>query len=311
MESRERTLGYLAIIGAAVLFGVWPTISKLVLAAMHPLAISFLIQFIPGALLAPSLLRYRGARRDLRLIVLTACAGAVLGPIVYFYGLERTTAANSVLLSNSESLFTIVFAYTLLRERAAPREYVALAGIGVGAFLVATQLRFGDVRFVEFLIGNALLVLAASLWALSNTGSTVLLRRIPIVPLLAMQLLIGSAVLAPVVVATGVSVAVPASVLPHVILLSLSAVGGFSILFFYAFRTIGALRTGAVLPSSALWGVLLALAVFPEETLNEWQILGGVLMVGSLLALYVVRGPRAVGEGETLKPAAPDGPESP
>jgi drug/metabolite transporter (DMT)-like permease len=311
VESRERTLGYLAIVLAAVLFGVWPTISKLVLVELHPLAVSFLIQVIPGVLLAPSLVRYRPPRRDARMIVLTACAGAVLGPIVYFYGLELTTAANSVLLSNSESLFTMLFAYALLKERAAQREYVALAGIGLGAFLVATQFRFGDVRFLEYLLGNALLVVAASLWALSNTGSTILLRRIPIVPLLAMQLLIGAAVLGPVVLATGASLAVPASVLPLVVLLSLSAVAGFSILFFYAFRTIGALRTGAVLPSSALWGVLLALAVFPEETLNEWQVLGGVLMIGSLLALYVLRGPGPAGRGETLKPAAPDGPESP
>ena len=312
MVLQERTRGYLAIIAAAVLFGIWPTLSKLVLNALSPLAIAFLIQVIPGVALLPFVRRVRFQRADWKLIVVSGVIGAVVGPLIYFYGLERTTAANSVLLSNSESLFTMLFAYAFLRERATRREYVALAGIAVGAFLVTTQLRFGDVRFVEFVVGNLMLVTAAACWGSSNTMSAVLLRRIPIVTLLEVQLLIGAAVFAGIVVFTGTSLAVPLDVLPALVLLSLSAVGIFSVLFFYAFRTIGAMRTGAVLPSSALWGILVALYVFPTETLGPVQVLGGVLMVGSLIAFYILRGPaEAKSAGETLKPAASDGPDSP
>ena len=308
----ESTRGYLAIILAAVLFGIWPTLSKLVLNEVSPIAIAFLIQVIPGAALLPFVRRVRIDRADWKLIVLSGVVGAVLGPLIYFYGLERTTASNSVLLSNSESLFTMLLAYAFLRERATRREYLALGGIAVGAFLVTTQLRFGDVRFLEFLVGNIMLVAAAACWGSSNTMSTVLLRRIPIVSLLEIQLVIGAAVFGGIVAVTATPLAVPLSILPVLILLSLSAVGVFSVLFFYAFRTIGAMRTGAVLPSSALWGILLALYVFPTETLSPVQILGGVLMVGSLIAFYVLRGPsEASAGGETLKPAASDGPDSP
>jgi len=308
----ERTRGYLAIVLAAVLFGLWPTLSKLVLDEVHPLVIAFLIQLIPGLALAPSLRGVRISRLDWKLILLSCTVGAVLGPIVYLYGLERSTASNSVLLSNSEALFTMMLAYAFLGERATRREYLALGGIAVGAFLVTTQLRFGDVRFLEFLIGNLMLVGAAACWGVSNTTSTVLLRRIRIVPLLAVQLLLGSALLAPIVALTGASFDIPLRIVPSLLFLALSAVGMFSILFFYAFRTIGAMRTGAVLPTSALWGILVALYVFPSEALTEVQILGGALMVGALIAFYLFRGPsRAEGEGETLKPAASDGPDSP
>src|SRR5437667_455458 len=213
----ERTRGYVAIIVAAVLFGIWPTLSKLVLNAVSPVAIAFLIQVIPGAALLPFVRRVRIHRADWKLIALSGVVGAVIGPLIYFYGLERTTASNSVLLSNSESLFTLLFAY-----------------------------------------------------------------------------------------------AVPLDVLPALVLLSLSAVGVFSVLFFYAFRTIGAMRTGALLPSSALWGILVALYVFPTETLSPVQVLGGALMIGSLIAFYILRGPTETESGgETLKPAASDGPDSP
>ena len=310
MGSRRRTYGYLAIVLAAVLYGIWPSLSKLVLNEVDPLVIAFLIQLIPGIGLSLSLRGVRIARSDWRLVLVAGVVGAVAGPILYFYGLERTTAANSVLLSNSESLFTIMLAYAVLGERATRREYVALAGIAAGAFLVTTQLRFGDVRFLEFLIGNAMLVAAAACWGVSNTVSTILLRRIKIVPLLEVQLLIGAAVYAPIVLVVGAPLEVPLPILPILVLLSLSAVGVFSILFFYAFRAIGAMRTGAVLPTSAVWGILLALYLFPNDTLGAVQVAGGALMILALVAFYFLRGPSEA-EGETLKPAASDGPESP
>jgi len=307
----RRTYGYLAIVLAAVLFGVWPSLSKLVLNEVHhPLVIAFLVQLIPGIALSPALRGVRIRRPDWRLLLFGALVGSVAGPIVYFYGLDRTTAANSILLSNSESLFTIVLAYAVLGERATRREYVALAGIAVGAFLVTTQLRLGDVRFLEFLIGNAMLVAAAACWGVSNTVSTILLRRVKIVPLLATQLLVAAAVLAPIVLVAGAPLTIPLPIVPILVLLSLSAGGMFSVLFFYAFRTIGAMRTGAVLPTSALWGILLAIYLFPSETLSGVQIVGGALMLLALVAFYVLRGPSEA-EGETLKPAASDGPDSP
>src|SRR5207302_889443 len=171
------------------------------------------------------------------------------------YGLERTTASNAVFLPNSESRFTMLFAYAFLGERATRREYVALGGIAVGAFIVATELRFGDVQFLQFLIGNLMLIGAAVCWGVSNTTSTVLLRRIPIVALLEIQLLFGAASFAAILVVSNTPVAVPIHILPVLVLLAVSAVGVFSVLFFYAFRTIGAMRSGAVLQSLRRDGV--------------------------------------------------------
>src|SRR3989304_5741435 len=106
---------------------------------MHPIALSFYVQLLPAILLLPFIRRHRPARRDWRLIIGTALAGAVSGPIIYFYGLERSTASNSVLLSNSEALFTMVFAYALLRERTSRRGYVALLGVAGGARCLAAR----------------------------------------------------------------------------------------------------------------------------------------------------------------------------
>lgn len=306
-----RGRGYLAIVAAAAFFGAWPTLSKLVLEQVHsPVILAFLVQLLPALLLLPTLRHVRIPRADAKLVLFSGLMGSVLGPLIYYLGLERTTASNSVLLSNSEAMFTVLLAYAFLGERATRREYLALGGIAAGAFVVTTELRFGDVRFLEFLIGNSLIVVAAVCWAAGNTVSSVLLRRIRIVPLLAFQFLIGAACYAPIVALSGAPIEVPLTILPLLVFVSLSAVFLFSILFFYAFRTIGAMRTGAILPTSALWGIPLALVLLPAERLSEVQILGGALMVGSLVAFYLLHGPSPT-EGETLKPSASDGPDSP
>src|SRR5205823_3209172 len=227
----QRTRGYLAIVIAAVLFGVWPSLSKRVLTEVHPFVVALLIQLIPAIALSPSLRRLRIARADWPLLALSGVVGAVA---------------------------------------------------------------------------------AAVCWGTSNTASAVLLRRIPIFPLLEVQLIFGTVSFAVLVPLSGAPLAVPSDILPDLLLLAASAVGMFSVLFFYAFRTIGAMRTGAILPTSALWGILAAFYFFPNQTLSVVQVVGGALMVGSLVVFYLFRGPTETrAAGETLKPEASDGPDSP
>lgn len=314
--SRRQLQGYLAILAAALFFGAWASAGTIALRDLHPLTIVFYTQFLPGLAFLPWIRGTRLTRMDAKLVAATTLVGAVAGPLAYFYGLERTTPANAALLSNSESFFTMILAFLLLRERLTRRGYPALVVIALGAFLVTTNLRFGDAEFFGHLLGNTLLLAAAFFWALNNIGSTVLLRRMRILPLLAMQLLFGSVLVLPAIAGSGVSLEVPLAVLPYLVFLAMAGIGVFAVLFFYAFRTIGAMRAGAVLTTSSLWGVLIALSLFPEEGLDIWETVGGALMIGGLIAMYMLgeRGAApspTAGEGEMLKPAASDGPESP
>ena len=84
MKIPQRTRGYLAIVIAAVLFGVWPSLSKRVLTEVHPFVVALLIQLIPAIALSPSLRRLRIARSDWPVLALSGVVGAVAAPIVYF-----------------------------------------------------------------------------------------------------------------------------------------------------------------------------------------------------------------------------------
>ncbi|MFA5895409.1 MAG: DMT family transporter [Thermoplasmata archaeon] len=314
---RTRLSGYLAISVAAVLFGMWATVAKLVLNEANALTIVLYTQLIPGLIFLPWLVKYRFPRRDLKFLLAITFVATVVAPIVYFFGLTKTTSANAALLSDTESLFTIAFAFVFLGERLRPRGYLAIVGIAVGAFLVATQLDFTSVAFLAYLEGNLLLIAAACFWGMNNNGITVLSRRNPrSLPMISLQLLIGAFIMVPINVVMGAPFLVSPIAAAGIVFLGLTGVGTFTVLFYFAFRTIGAMRTGAVLSTSALWGVLIALLVFPEQGLGVWQIVGGALLVGATVALFVFgegkgRPKAAPAVGETLKPAGSNGPRSP
>ncbi|HII39660.1 MAG TPA: DMT family transporter [Thermoplasmata archaeon] len=314
LRSDARVVGYLAVSVAALLYGLWANLSKLAEQSVPPLTIALWSQVLPGLLYFPSFARHRLPRKDVPLLVLVSCAGAVAAPVVYYFGLVGTTAANASLLSNSESVFTVVIAFTFLGERLTRRGYLALAGIVFGAFTVTTQLEVGNLAAVQYLPGNLLLILGTFFWGVDNNGSTVLSRRSRIVPMISAKLLLGSALLVPVLLVTGAPL-LPSG--PDAWLILVIAFGGelvAEVLFYHALRVIGAIRAGSILSASALWGVLISLALFPGEPLTATQLAGGALMILATIALYVFGGTvtsASAGAGETLKPAGPDGPKLP
>jgi len=265
---------------------MWPSVAKLLLAGLHPLTIALYVQIVPGLLFLLTLRGFRLPARDRPLLLATAVLGGTLGPISYLFGLERTTAVDAALLGNTEALFTILFGFALLGERINRPAYGAMAAIALGAFMVTTEWRFGDVQFFTYIVGNLLLIAAAGFWALNGTGSTVLLRRVRILPLLTAQFLVGTAFMLPIAAVSGAPLIPSIGIVPGLVFLGLSGVAAFSVLYFHAFRTIGVMRTGSILSTSSIWGVLIALVLFPEQALGLWQVVGGALMIVALIALY-------------------------
>ena len=310
-----RVAGYLAVSVAAVLYGLWANLSKLAEASIPPLTIALYTQILPGLLFFPLLARRRVPRRDGPLLVLITLAGAFGAPIAFYYGLTGTTAANAALLSNSESVFTVILAFLFLGERLSGRGYVALAGIVVGAFTVTTGLRLGDLASVQYLLGNLLVIVATFFWGVDNNGSAILSQRSRILPMISAKLLVGAALLLPILWVTGAPLVPSGPEAWILFVIAFGCVAGFTVLFYFSLRTIGAMRAGSILATSSLWGALISLVLFPGVPLSPTQAAGGVLMVVATIALYVLggvgRAPASAQAGETLKPAGPNGPRLP
>ena len=312
-SNHSRGRGYLLVLASAVLFGLAAALGKLLLnGGLDPLAASLYSQLIAGLIYIPTVHRASFGRRDWRILLYLGGVGSGLAPILYFVGIGRTTAANAALLQNGEPLFTIVFAALFLGERVTRSGYAMIAIIAAGAFVVATNLEFSASAFATFLSGNLLLLAAASLWGIDNTLSAVITRRTSIPAVLGLRLLLGVAFLAPVLLVLGTSFRVPSGVVFLLVGYALACIALYAILIYNAFRAIGPVRTGAVQTTSALWGVLIALYVFPAQVPSPAQLLGGGVMILALVGLYAFgEAPAARSTPETLKASPPDGPRTP
>src|SRR5438874_12552252 len=166
---RRRAIAY-ALLSAA-LFGASTPLAKLLVGAIHPLALAGVLYLGSGIGLAVwSALRALGrteraplARADWPWLAAAIAAGGVIGPALLMYGLARSDAASASLLLNLEAVLTAALAWIVFRENVDRRVFAGMAAIVAGG--VALAWHTPDVRNPA---GPLLVAGACLAWALDN-----------------------------------------------------------------------------------------------------------------------------------------------
>ena len=283
--------GYTSILTASALFGASATIGTVLMREQNvpPLAALVLVHAVASLAFVPWAVRTRPRREDLRLFLLLGLNGAAIAPFLWFAGLPLTVPTEAALLANTEALFTIVFAYAFLRERVPRRGYLGIAALLVGAVAVTTNFDFATFGFTAHLLGNSMLILSALGFGIDNNVSRVLIAKYDRRAIPFYKLWLGLAIMIPISLALGTSFPVSATTVPLIVLLGLGSVTGVMWFFYIAFQEIGAMRAGAIISTSALFGVAIAFAVFGTPP-SPVQFGGGLLMVaGTFLTMQPAR----------------------
>ena len=114
MVQNKRVLtGYICAVAAAAFFGSVTTLSKPILSNVSHILLSSLVYLVAGATFSPLAQRNEettSRKKYYPLVVLAAIIGASVGPIMFFSGLKLTTASDVAILSNGETVFSILFA---------------------------------------------------------------------------------------------------------------------------------------------------------------------------------------------------------
>jgi len=272
--------GYTAILAASALFGASATIGTLLMKGLGvpPLSALAMAHGIASISFLPWARRAKPKRADAALFLLWGLNGAAVSPFLWFAGVPLTTATEAALLANLEALFTVAFAYMFLRERVPRRGYLGIAALLVGAVAVTTEFDFVTFRFTEHLLGNGMLILSAVGFGVDNNVSRVLVSRYDRRGIPFYKLWIGLAVVIPLALALGLPFPFTGETAPLILLLGIGGVAGIMWFFYIAFQEIGAMRAGAIISTSALFGVAVAFAVFSDAP-SAAQLGGGLLMV--------------------------------
>lgn len=293
--------GYVAAVVSAILFWVSSTLNKITLENVNPTVIAGMIYLVAGVFLfavhlSPlcnkiltkldsSETETKITKKDLKTLAFVIICGSIIAPLLLLNGLNQTTAINSSLLLNAESLFTVIIAFIFLNERCAKKEYIGILLLLVGIIFVTTNGAFQNLTLSQNIIGNLLIIGACFFWGIDNNLSKFLSRKRDIIMVTALKCFIGGLALLSISFLLGFSFSIPLISIPYILFVGAFSIA-FSILFFlFALRKIGSMRTGVIFSLSSLFGAVLAYVVL-RESFTVIQLIAGSVMILGIYVLY-------------------------
>ncbi|MDE1829577.1 MAG: DMT family transporter [Thaumarchaeota archaeon] len=295
LDAKSTRIGYASAILCAVLVGSISTASKPVLANTNPLMYGALVYLLAALSSVPLSYKVKGLQvrpRDWPLVLAITASGSILAPSLFFTGLVDTTASDTALLSNSETIFTVLFALVFFKEKLRPRGYLAVMLVLTGVFIVTTNLQFSNILLDLKKQGNILIIISMALWALDNNLSKIAAHRIDVSRLVQFKGLIGGTVLLAFALAIRIPIGITPLEIPNLLLVGLVGFGIALYLFLHSLRRIGTVKTMLIYSTGTVFGLLFA-STFLHEKIGGYQVLAIALM---LTGIYLV-----TKEGKVLK----------
>lgn len=271
-------------LAAALLFGASTPLAKLLVGDVPALLLAGLLYLGSGLGLGTLLVlrRIRGKAEEGTLRVPRAewpwllgaiVFGGVIGPALLMQGLTSTDGATASLLLNVEGVLTAVLAWVVFRENADRQIVLGMLAIVAGGVLLSWEPGGAQVS------SGALLIVGACLaWAIDNN----LTRKVSTNDAMLVACLKG-------LVAGACNTGLALASGPHwpamPVVAGALAVGflgyGLSLtLFVVGLRTLGTARTGAYFCVAPLFGVLIALLLWPQPPTALFWTAAGLMALG-------------------------------
>ena len=276
IQNKSHLFGYLSVVLSAALFGSISTIAKPTLSStINPVFLSSLVYLVAAVVITPVVLKNNInsfnthsfiERKDFLDVLVIALFGAVIAPILYFIGLEQTTASHASVLSTGEILFTVLIALLLFNERIKPIGYVGVLLVITAVFIITINYN-PQIRNQIFGInyGDVLIIISTLFWAMDNNISKIVSHKMNPAKIVQLKSLIGGLLLMAIVIASDVRVNINLTQIPNILLLG---IGGFaaSIFFFlHGLKRIGTIKTILIFSTSSIFGVVFSFVFLQEQ----------------------------------------------
>ncbi len=295
IKNRTVIIGYASGVLASALFGLVPTIAKPIVSNVNVLLLSSLVYLIVALTFTPLAQKSKTSRtrKDYGILIIISVCGATVAPLLYFLGLNQSTASDTSLLSNAEIVFTVLLALIFFKERLKPVGFVAVGLVLFGVTIITTNLQVSSSLF-QINSGHLLILGATALWALDNNLSRIISARIDSARLVQLKYAIGGAIMLGIVFSRSMPFEISTTQIPYIVLLSVLGFGGSLYFFLQSLKRIGTIRTVVIFSMSSIFGLVFA-GLFLHEQISSFQIIAIVIM---LTGIYLINRKESMKEKE-------------
>lgn len=283
---------FAALISVAFLWGTSFAVSKVALQTLSPLNLAGL-RFALAALLFAAIVCSRKQwlrRQDIGQFLLLGFLAITSYFYIQYTGLLYTTSINAALLLATSPVVTLLCSSALGREKLTAN---ALLGVGLAFFGVCLVISRGQLFTLfaaETLLGDAMMLLNALVWAgFTLYGQNLMTRYSPFTAISYITIF-GSLLLLPVVlIANPLNPVSLLSQLPHITTATMGAILYLALLcsvyaysvWYYAIERIGAVRTASFSYVSPLFALLAGVCLL-DETVSVLALVGGITVLGGV-----------------------------
>lgn len=287
MSQNHIMIGYACAIMSAILFGTVSTVAKPTLVTIHPILLVSLVYFLASLVVTPLIKKTKVSisNKEKILLLVIAIAGAVIGPTMFFIGLENSTASDSSLLLNGEIIFSVIFAIFLFREKLSKIGYLASATVITGIIIVTTNMEFSNSVFNIQNIGNLFIIGSTLFWALDNNLSKILSERLDVARIVQLKSIIGGAILLLLIIVLQIPMDVKLEQIPNILLLGTIGFGSSIFFFLQGLKRIGTIKTTMIFSTSSIFGLIFA-SIFLQEVISNYQIIAIGVILSGFYVLY-------------------------
>ncbi|RIK37079.1 MAG: hypothetical protein DCC58_18495 [Chloroflexi bacterium] len=298
LSSLERWAGPAALLGASAIWGFVPVSTRHVIGVVspeHAVLARFLFSSLAVLLVLATLRPALPARRHWPRAVYFGLLGTLGFNVPLTFGLQHIEAGTAALLTGTSPLFTAALAALVLHEQLRPRMIFGLGLALAGSVVVAAGTGGGFGFTGDALVGSALVLLAAILWAIYSVTVKPWLGPIPPASIPMLGSLFGLLIVAPFS-ARGFAAGLEQldgigwlAMLQFAVGASVVA----PILFAQGLQRTPASRAGLYGYLPPLFGVISG-AILLDEVIGPATALGGVLILGGVLLAALGPSPAAV-----------------
>ncbi len=270
-------LGYLLAVFAAVLNGLADILPKPILegdgiafSGLSPIVMTAIIFLINGVVFTGLAKKTNPVKdvgkRNFWILIVIGIA-EITATTTFYFGLRETSAVNSVILSNTDFIFTTILAMIIFSEAFRRRESFPLSLIVFGAILIPVllDLAANNFQMSQFVFGDFLVILAGLFYGIEMNLFRYVSDKVDAKRILQIISFVAGGIALLLAVLLQLPMNLRLIDMPSILVTGVLGIG-LSILFLVvAVKYIGAIRTMLIFTTQTLFGMLFAHFYLGEE----------------------------------------------